>query len=463
MSINDPQWGNSHRPEQKEPDQAPDKAGAAPVQPESDGGRENPPLNNVKASPPQSSTPTGSQQSPTPTPPEGPPDLEVLWQQLVYRIRCRLAKILRQAPPELPTPPQSTAKQATNPPPAEGSADPLPSWQALSLQSWLIGVALLFGAWLMSGFYLVDANQRGVVSRFGVVSGTEEPGWHWRWPYPFESVRLVNVTGDRTLEIGAATSGRQAQGFMLTADQNLVGLSYAVIYQVEDPVAYLTRLDQPSDLLGVFAENAIREAVARQTLRGLQQSISKPDTDAVQSPALNQVRDQIQQSLNDLNSGIRVKNVLIRDVRLPGPVLQAVKQADEDAQSKLRAFRETQIAATDSLIKAYKLANQLQEESRGYGQVLDDNVTRLNAASAPDLAAAQKTVAALGQATRLQFPLLFDTDTDLIARTLPAKVAAKNATKASGSKAAAPVGTGAWRDRDIMRERDRVERPGSGS
>ena len=463
MSINDPQWGNSHRPEQKEPDQAPENAGAAPVQPESDGGREIPPLNNVEAPSQPSPAPTGSQRSPTPTPPEGPPDLEALWQQLVYRVRCRIAAILRQPPPELPKPSQSMAVQGTTQAASASDTDPLPSWQALSLQSWLIGVALLLGAWLMSGFYLVDANQRGVVTRFGAVSGTEDAGWHWRWPYPFESVRLVNVTGDRTLEIGAATSGRQAQGFMLTADQNLVGLAYAVIYQVEDPVAYLTRLDQPSDLLGVFAENAIREAVARQTLRGLQQSISKPDADAVQSPVLNQAQDQIQQSLNALKSGIRIKGVLIRDVRLPGPVLQAVKQADQDAQSKLRAFRETQIAATDSLIKAHKLANQLQEESRGYGQVLDDTVTRLNATSAPDFAAAQNTVAALGQSTRLQFPLLFDTDADLIARTLPAKAAARSAAKASDSKAAAPVGTGAWRDRDIMRERDRVERPGSGS
>ena len=133
MSINDPQWGNSHRPEEKDPDQVPEQAGTAPVQP--DAGRKS-------AEPQQKSpveSPAGGPQKPA-GPPEGPPDLEVLWQQLVHRIRSKIALLLRRDPPA-----------PLSEPVANRVADAAPNdaplgWQALSLQSWLIGVSLLIGS-----------------------------------------------------------------------------------------------------------------------------------------------------------------------------------------------------------------------------------------------------------------------------------------------------------------------------
>src|SRR5574343_1503897 len=193
MSINDPHWGNSHRPEQKEPDQAPENAGAAPAQPESAAPDGASPLTGADTTQetPKETRPalSGGQQppgGPSSPKPEGPPDLEELWQQLVYRARCRIAAILRRPPPPAPRPIARPAAEPASRAEAGGvapttSEGPSFNWQTLSLQSWLIGVTLIFGAWLMSGFYLVDANQRGVVSRFGVVSGTTEPGWQWRW------------------------------------------------------------------------------------------------------------------------------------------------------------------------------------------------------------------------------------------------------------------------------------------
>ena len=219
MSINDPQWGNSHRPEEKNPDQVPEQAGTEPVQPD----------NGVKAPEAENSSKQESSGGSS-KPPEGPPDLEVLWQQLVHATRCKIAGLLRREPPALPEVLQEGR-------PAPTVVDEPAGWQSLSPKSWLIGVSLLLGAWLMSGFYLVDANQRGVLSRFGVIVSTEDPGWHWRWPYPLESVRLVNVTNDRTIEVGAPSAKRSAAVTMLTADQNLVGLGYAIVYQVRDPVA----------------------------------------------------------------------------------------------------------------------------------------------------------------------------------------------------------------------------------
>ncbi|BBU68830.1 protease modulator HflK [Fluviibacter phosphoraccumulans] len=450
MSINDPQWGNSHRPEEKDPEQVPEQAGTAPVQP--DAGRRGAELQQKSPVEP----PAGGPQKPA-GPPEGPPDLEVLWQQLVHRIRTKIALLLRRDPPAPLSEP--VANRVTDAAPNDA---PL-GWQALSLQSWLIGVSLLIGAWLMSGFYLVDANQRAVLSRFGVITSTEDTGWHWRWPYPLESVRLVNVTGDRTLEIGAPSAKRQATGMMLTADQNLVGVAYAVVYQVNDPVAYLSRVEAPSDLLAALSETALREAVASQPLSLLQGTLAKPGVETTHAPFLEGVRQQMQLSLDALKTGVQVKAIQIQALRLPGPVLQAVKQAEQAEQAQIRTLRETQAAAGESLIKARKLANRLQEESTGYAQELDVATMRLNAANPkPDLAEAQNQLGALNAALRQQYPRLFDTYADLVAQTQPVSAVAKPKPATSNGAVAVPTAS-SWRDPDLMRSRDRVDRPGSGS
>lgn len=450
MSINDPQWGNSHRPEQKDPEQVPEKAGTEPVQPDD---------SVTAADSTQNKSPEPSVGGPKKPagPPEGPPDLEVLWQQLVHQVRCKIAVLMRRDPPAPPA--GLHEKQPT----AVTSNDGTLGWQALSLQSWLIGVSLLVGAWLMSGFYLVDANQRGVLSRLGTIISTEEPGWHWRWPYPLESVRLVNVTADRTLEVGSPTAKRQSAGMMLTADQNLVSVAYAVSYQVTDPVAYLSRIEAPSDLLAALSETALREAVATQPLSLLQGAVAKPGTAAINLPLTDGVRQQVQSSLDRLKAGIQVSAVQIQALRLPGPVLQAVKQAEQAEQTQIRALRETQAAAGESLIKARKLANRLQEESTGYAQELDVAAMRLNAANPkPDLSEAQNQLSALNGALRQQYPLLFDNYAELVAQTQPASAAVKVKPAAAGSAASSSTSIN-WRDRDLMRSRDRVDRPGSGS
>ena len=356
MSINDPQWGNSHRPEQNDPEQVPESTGTEPVQP--DNGAQD-----LRKSPPSGTPPR------PPQPPEGPPDLEVLWQQLVYKIRCRVARLLGRelpAPPELaPVAPVSSASPVFE-------ASSLTGWQALSLKSWLIGVTLIVGAWLVSGFYLVDPQQRGVLSRFGRIVAVEDAGWHWRWPYPVDTVRLINVSADRTLEVGlsAQKGRRQAQGQMLTADGGLVSVAYAIVYQVVDPVAYLSRAETPTDLLALQAESALREVVAQQSTGDLL-SVASRQAVAIRAPMQARVRDRLQTAMDPLQMGVVVKGLEIRDVQLPPQVLQSIKEFERDEQARIRALRDAQMTSTESLIKARKLAAQLQEENAAYVRALD--------------------------------------------------------------------------------------------
>lgn len=461
MSINDPQWGNSHRPDSKDPEQVPENTGTEPVQPEAD-----------KKDSQQQRSPV---RSPQPSPPEGPPDLEELWQQLVYKTRCQIARLFGRPLPEAPTVSQPAATRSGLPADTPTDASPLAGLQTLSFKSWLIGVSLTFGAWLVSGFYLVDPQQRGVLSRFGSVVALEDPGWHWRWPYPIDSVRLVNVSADRTMDIGlsAQKGQRQSQGLMLTADGSLAAVAYAVVYQVTDPVRYLSRADEPADLLALLAEESLRRAVSAQTLPTLLASGQKQTAEAG-AAMLQTAKADLQTALEPLQLGIVVKDLLIREVQLPTPVLQAVKETEREEQARAKALRESQAASTERLIKARKLAAKLQDESAAYAGTLDNEIQTLRTAGAkPDKTsaeAAQKALQDKASQWRQQYPLVFASPAmlkDLVQPARPAQPGNRADRPAPVSQDAAsatiPPATDAWRDRDIMRSRDRVDRPGSGS
>ena len=452
MSINDPQWGNSHRPEEKKPEQVPEVTGTEPVQPEEAGRDGQPQKASTPLPPPSPKTP----------PPEGPPDLEELWQQLVYQTRCKLARVFGKQPPPPPRFPPVPVPSAAAP-----EEEPLASWQRLSFKSWLIGVSLILGAWLVSGFYLVDAQQRGVLSRFGSVVRVDDPGWHWRWPYPIDSVRLINVEADRTLEVGLAAqkNGRPSPGLMLTSDGNLVGVSYAVVYQVTDPVDYLAQADTPVDLLAVLAESAVREAVNEQTLQTVLGAASAPPA-GIGKLTLQAARARLQARLDPFALGLVVKDLLIREVQLPAPVLQTVKETERQEQASVKALRDKQVGATERLIQAHKLAAKLQDESAAYAYAVE-NVTKTlrHPTSGLDRAQTEQMLADQAATWRQQYPLVFASLAELQARLQP-KAAARAPDAAgsntSGTKATSDI-TDTWRDRDLMRTRDRVDRPGSGS
>ena len=86
-------------------------------------------------------------------------------------------------------------------------------------------VALIAVVWLASGFYIVDASQRGLVLQFGKYKESTEPGLRWRLPYPIQSHELVNLTGVRTIEVGYRGSEKNKvlkEALMLTDDENII-------------------------------------------------------------------------------------------------------------------------------------------------------------------------------------------------------------------------------------------------
>ena len=108
----------------------------------------------------------------------------------------------------------------------------------------LLVVAVL---WVNSGIYKVQPDEQGVVLRFGKYQDTVDPGLHYHWPYPFESVYLPKVTQVNQLQLGSVRNASGAalsnedshQRQMLTGDENIVEAECAVFWKISDAKQFL--------------------------------------------------------------------------------------------------------------------------------------------------------------------------------------------------------------------------------
>ena len=126
--------------------------------------------------------------------------------------------------------------------------------------------ALVVVVWLASGFYIVDESQRGVVLTFGKYSEATRPGLRWRLPYPIQSVEIVNVSQVRTVEIGYRGTSKSKvarEALMLTDDENIVDIQFAVQYTLKDPEDFLFNIRRPEQVVMQVAETAMREIVGK--------------------------------------------------------------------------------------------------------------------------------------------------------------------------------------------------------
>ena len=123
--------------------------------------------------------------------------------------------------------------------------------------------------WLLSGIYIVNPDEQGVVLRFGKYDRTEGPGPHYAWPVPIESVYKPQVTQVLRSEVGFRSVGQAAtfqqgqlrtipeEASMLTGDENIVNVQFSVQYKISDPVDYLFNVTAPAALVRNAAEAAM--------------------------------------------------------------------------------------------------------------------------------------------------------------------------------------------------------------
>ena len=223
--------------------------------------------------------------------------------------------------------------------------------------------ALAVVVWLASGFYIVDASQRGIVLQFGKYNETTEPGLRWRFPYPIQSVDLVNLTGVRTVEIGYRGSERNKvmkEALMLTDDENIVNIQFAVQYFLKDPSEYLFNNRHPDDAVMGAAETAVREIVGKSKMN------------FVLYEGREQIAAQASQLMQDIldryKSGILISKVTMQNAQPPEQVQAAFDDAVKAGQDLERQKNEGQAYANDVIPRARGSAARLMEEASGHKQ-----------------------------------------------------------------------------------------------
>src|SRR5947208_9219463 len=251
---------------------------------------------------------------------QGPPDLDELWRNFNRRLSELFGRRRREGADEPPLPPSSWR--------FGGGAGAL--------------FALVLVVWLASGFYIVVEGQRGVVLTFGRYSEETNPGLRWRMPWPIQSHEIVNLFQVRTLEVGYRNNVRTKvlkESLMLTDDENIVDLQFAVQYLVKDAQAFTFNVRRPDESAMQIAETAMREVIGKNSMDRI---LSETQVDVA-----NNSRDLMQAIHDRYNTGITVSAVTIQNAQPPEQVQAAFDDAVKAGQDRERQKNEGQAYAND--------------------------------------------------------------------------------------------------------------------
>ena len=225
----------------------------------------------------------------------------------------------------------------------------------------IAGVAVLI--WLATGFFIVQEGQQAVITQFGKYQSTVGAGFNWRLPYPIQRHELVVVTQIRSVDVGRDTIIKATglrDSAMLTEDENIVEIKFAVQYRLSDARAYLFESKDPSSAIVQAAETAVREVVGKMRM----------------DSALAEERDQIgprvralmQTILDRYKVGVEVVGINLQQsgVRPPEQVQAAFDDVLKAGQERERSKNEAQAYANDVIPRAVGSASRLTEESEAY-------------------------------------------------------------------------------------------------
>jgi len=278
---------------------------------------------------------------------DGPPDLDELWRDLNRKLGGLFGG--KGGPPR-------------GGPGGDGPSGP--NFQP-DMKSAGIGAALIAGVvaliWLGSGFFIVQEGEQAVVTSFGKYSRTEDAGFKWRLPYPFQAHETVRVTQLRTREIGR-NAVNQSTGLrdssMLTQDENIIDIRFTVQYRLKDARAFLFENRDPEEAVTLAAESAVREIVGKSGI----DSVLYEQRDAIAAQLVTSVQEQ----LDRLKAGIIIATVNLQSVQPPEQVLAAFEDTLKAGQDGDRLIKEGLAYASDVIPKAQGTAARLREESEGY-------------------------------------------------------------------------------------------------
>lgn len=324
-----------------------------------------------------------------PAPEDGPPDLDELWKDFNRRLGGLFGGNVKDpsknGAPQTPPSPESNDRPSSS----ISSNDKKPTDIGGMAQDWLkrnmnnggsggptnkskggfglpnIGIGIIaigiLMIWLFSGIFIVQEGQAGIVLQFGKYKYTTRPGINWRLPYPIQTHEIVNVSNVRSVEIGRsfviqATNLKDSS--MLTEDENIIDVKFAVQYRLKEPTEYLFNNRDPDGAVIQAAETAVREIVGKSKMDNvLYEGRERVGIELTTS---------IQKILDNYKTGIYITSVNVQNVQPPEQVQAAFDDAVKAGQDQERQKNEGQAYANEVIPRAKGAAARLIEEAQGY-------------------------------------------------------------------------------------------------
>jgi membrane protease subunit HflK len=274
----------------------------------------------------------------------GPPDLDQLWRDF----NARLNRLFGQRG-------------------GDGGGQYKPDMRGAGITASVV-VVIAALVWLGSGAFIVQEGQVGVVTTFGKLSHVTGTGFNWRWPYPFQAHEIVNVGQLRTAEIGYRANVRNKQpqeALMLTDDQDIVDIQFAVQYTVKDPVAWVFNNRDQDETVRQVGETALREVVGKNKM----DYVLYDGRDKVASS----VHGMMQQLADRYALGVTVTNVTLQAVQPPEPVQGAFDDAVKAGEDGTRARTEGEAYASEVITRARGQAVRLVQDAEAYRSMVVEN------------------------------------------------------------------------------------------
>ncbi len=275
---------------------------------------------------------------------QGPPDLDELWRNFNRKLSGLFGR----------------RGGGSNEPPSPGMGGPSTAQMGGGAG---ILIALVLAVWLASGFYIVVEGTRGVVLTFGKFAEETQSGLRWRMPWPIQSHEIVNLSQVRTLEVGYRNTVKTKvlkESLMLTDDENIVDLQFAVQYTVKDALEYVFVNKRPDEAVMQAAETAMREIIGKSRMDQI--LYESREEIAIKARQLMQV------ILDRYKVGVSISSVTIQNAQPPEQVQAAFDDAVKAGQDRERQKNEGQAYANDVIPKARGTAARLMQEADGYKQ-----------------------------------------------------------------------------------------------
>ena len=230
-------------------------------------------------------------------------------------------------------------------------------------KNFVSAILILIILWLLSGFYKVNANEQGVVLRFGEWVRTTLPGLHYHLPYPIERAKTPKVTKVNKTEIGFRELNNTQrmlleESLMLTGDENIVDINFSVFWVINDAGKYLFKLRNPDASVKSISESVMREVIG-----------NTPIADAL-AERRQEIEilslDKIQNVLDKYESGIEVTQLQLQKVDPPDQVIDSFRDVQRARADKEKVINEGIAYKNDIIPRSRGEAEQIIQKAEAY-------------------------------------------------------------------------------------------------